>query len=180
MPEPTPQLLQIKKYPNRRLYDQTRSCHLTHDELYDLVVQGHTVVVTESSTGQDITNVVLMQALLDRTPVKLAAIPPELLHLVIRAGDSMLHSFFARYFEQLWASFATMQRPFTPPAPAATPFNPFAGWMPQPNPEPPPSREVDHPAPSDSGGDLRDQLAKLSAELNRLQQRLNQSGETPR
>lgn len=179
MTNPTPQLLQIKKYPNRRLYDQTRSCHLTHDELYDLVVQGHTVVVTESATGQDITNVVLMQALLDRTPVKLAAVPPELLHLIIRASDSMLHSFFARYFEQLWATFAAMQRPFTPPTPATNPFNPFAAWMPQP---PTPSST---PAQGSGGGSeaenppvpdqhLLSQLAKLSAEVAALNQRLNQ------
>lgn len=174
MPEPVPQLLQIKKYPNRRLYDQTRSCHLTHDELYDLVVKGHTVVVTESSTGQDITNVVLMQALLDRTPVKLAAVPPELLHLIIRASDSMLHSFFASYFEQLWSSFAAMQRPFTPPTAAASgwpaggqAFNPFA-WMAGPQPGTP----APTPEPS-SEAELREQLARLSAELNRLNERMN-------
>ena len=38
----------IKRYPNRRLYDRTRSRHLTHEELYDLVVAGHT-----DSSGSD-------------------------------------------------------------------------------------------------------------------------------
>ena len=47
---PDPQLIQVKKYPNRRLYDQTRSRHMTHEELYDLVVAGHTVSVTGKLT----------------------------------------------------------------------------------------------------------------------------------
>lgn len=40
---PLPQLIEVKKYPNRRLYDSTRSQHLTHEALYDLVVAGRTV-----------------------------------------------------------------------------------------------------------------------------------------
>lgn len=179
MAEGVPQLLQIKKYPNRRLYDQTRSCHLTHDELYDLVVKGYTVVVTESSTGQDITNVVLMQALLDRTPVKLAAVPPELLHLVIRASESMLHSFFASYFEQLWSSFAAMQRPFAAgPGMGPAAFNPFA-WMGGVTPPPPPPSPPASPAPGVGGSDedLREQLARLSAELARLNRRMGEAGQ---
>lgn len=96
-----PQLIQVKKYPNRRLYDQTRSRHLTHDELYDLVVSGHTVSVTDSKSGQDITNLVLAQALIERSPEKFAAFPPELFHLMIRASDQMLRGFAATWLAQM-------------------------------------------------------------------------------
>ena len=38
----------IRKYPNRRLYDVTRSKHLTLDELVELIKQGHEVQVIDS------------------------------------------------------------------------------------------------------------------------------------
>lgn len=113
-PMPDPQLIQIKKYPNRRLYDQTRSRHLTHEELYDLVVAGHTVAVTDSKSGQDITNLVLTQALIERTPEKFATLPPELLHLMIRAGDQMLRTFTSTWFAQMMKGMAPMAVPQMP------------------------------------------------------------------
>lgn len=109
MTEP-PALLQIKKYSNRRLYDQTRGRHLTHAELFDLVARGSFVRVTDGSTGADITNVVLAQVLLERDPIKLAAFPPALMHQIIRASEQMLSSFSARYLGQIIDSYAAMQR----------------------------------------------------------------------
>ena len=122
---PDPQLIQIKKYPNRRLYDQTRSRHLTHEELYDLVVAGHTVAVTDSKTGQDITNLVLTQALIERTPEKFATLPPELLHLMIRAGDQMLRGFTATWFAQMMKGMGPLAAPQLPMPPM--PGMPWAG-----------------------------------------------------
>ncbi|MDZ4829400.1 MAG: polyhydroxyalkanoate synthesis regulator DNA-binding domain-containing protein [Phycisphaerae bacterium] len=100
-PQPIPQLIQVKKYPNRRLYDRTRSRHLTHEELYDLVVAGHTVSVTDSKTGADITNLVLTQALIERGPEKFASFPPELFHLMIRASEQMLRGMATGWFAQV-------------------------------------------------------------------------------
>lgn len=101
---PNPQLIQVNKYPNRRLYDQTRSRHLTHEELFDLVIAGHTVSVTDSKSGADITNLVLAQALIERSPEKFSAFPPELLHLMIRASDQMLRGFASTWFAQVLRS----------------------------------------------------------------------------
>src|SRR5262245_21455895 len=98
---PDPQLIQVRKYPNRRLYDQTRSRHLTHEELYDLVVAGHTVSGTDSKSGRDITNLVLAQALIERSPEKFGAFPPEVFHLMIRASEQMIRGFGSTWFAQM-------------------------------------------------------------------------------
>lgn len=103
-PMPDPQLIRVKKYPNRRLYDGSRSRHLTHAELYDLVVAGHTVSVTDSRSGADITNLVLMQALIERSPDKFAAFPPEVAHLMIRASEQMLRGAANNWFLQFMRS----------------------------------------------------------------------------
>jgi len=126
-----PQFIRIKKYPNRRLYDASRSCHLTHEELYDLVVAGHTVSVTDSRSGVDITNLVLIQAILERSPEKLAAFPPELSHLLVRASEQMLRSAAHGWLSQLMASVA----PLTTAAPAS-PLAAF-GAVPPMSPIPP-------------------------------------------
>lgn len=83
-------VIAIRKYPNRRLYDTSQSRHLTHDGVIDLVLSGKTVQVTDSRTGSDITTIVLLQILIERDPLKLLAIPPALLHSVLRSETQAL------------------------------------------------------------------------------------------
>jgi len=153
MAMPDPQLIQINKYPNRRLYDQTRSRHITHEELYDLVVKGHTVSVTDSATGKDITNLVLAQALIERSPEKFGAFPPEVFHLMIRASEQMLRGFASSWFTQVMRGMG-----------AATPIQgaPWATWT--ATPPPPPSQ----PAP-DPVADLRARMEAMMREIADLQ-----------
>jgi polyhydroxyalkanoate synthesis repressor PhaR len=175
MTQPNPEPVQIRKYPNRRLYDPSQSRHLTHDELYDLVAGGRTVIVTDSKTGQDITNVVLAQVLIERDPLKLAAFPPAMLHQLIRTNEQILHSFITRYFNQVMEAFLAMRSQFESMLPAkgpAMPLTPFdwamammRGTMPPPaaSPSPPP------PPVSAAAGDdietLRERLEALATEL---------------
>lgn len=158
---PDPQLIQIKKYPNRRLYDQTRSRHLTHEELYDLVVAGHTVSVTDSKSGTDITNLVLAQALIERSPEKFATFPPELLHLMIRASEQMLRGFATTWFTQMMKGMGAA--PFTPAAAAwpQTPMWPFAAPV-----SPPPSQPTPDPV-----ADLQQRMAAMLWEIEELKRR---------
>lgn len=86
------EIRRIQKYPNRRLYDRTTSSHLTHEGLYELVASGQRVQVVDSRSGEDLTTVVLAQVLIEHDPLKFSAIPPELLHLLIRANRGVLPS----------------------------------------------------------------------------------------
>jgi polyhydroxyalkanoate synthesis repressor PhaR len=82
--------VRIRKYPNRRLYDTSRSRHLTHDGVIALVAEGRMVQVTDSRSGADITNAVLLQILIERDPAKVAAIPSELVLRAMRADSSVV------------------------------------------------------------------------------------------
>ncbi len=82
---PTGQTIRIRKYPNRRLYDTTRSTHLTHDDVLRLVRAGHRVAISDSRTDADITNAVLLQILVARDPVAIATIPSEQVFALCRA-----------------------------------------------------------------------------------------------
>ncbi len=80
-----PSVLQIKKYPNRRFYDATRSSHVTLQELYQLVLEGRSICVTDSRTGEDITNIILVQIMLEKDPPKLHLFPAWVFHALLRS-----------------------------------------------------------------------------------------------
>lgn len=103
---------EIKKYPNRRFYDVTRSRHVTLNELYDLVRDGDCIVVHDSKTGADITNVVLTQIILEHDPPKLDLFPASLLHQAIQSNQQMVRRFIDEYFAGAMEAFASSRRQF--------------------------------------------------------------------
>lgn len=133
-----PEPLQVKKYPNRRLYDRTNSRHLTRDELYDLVAAGTPVTVVDSRTGRDITNAVLVQVLVDRDPERLAALPPVVMHLLVQGNETLVARVLERTLGWLadasreaqrpfdeWMRMAAAAMPAVPGGTASTPPSPF-------------------------------------------------------
>ncbi len=179
--------LEIKKYPNRRLYDATRSCHVTTDDLYNLIRDGYEVVVTDSKSAADITNLVLTQMILERDPPKLDVFPASILHEVIRSNQQMWRSFVDRFFGQAMDAFAASQRQFdnyvrqamTLGGKAMDPF----GWTRsmfdamRPDRPSPPAKAADSaitaatPAASDMEQtlqELRQRVGELSAEVQSL------------
>jgi polyhydroxyalkanoate synthesis repressor PhaR len=97
----TPKKLKIKRYSNRRFYDATRSCHLTFGDMHDLICSGHELSIEDSSTGEDITNLVLTQIILDRDPPKLGIFPANILHELIRTQQQLLGGVVEQYFRQV-------------------------------------------------------------------------------
>lgn len=93
-------LMRVRKYPNRRLYDATNSRDLTMAELYDHVAAGGEVEVTDSKSGEDITNAVLIQLLLERDMRKLSIFPSAILHQVIRTQHQFLGGVVEQFFRQ--------------------------------------------------------------------------------
>jgi polyhydroxyalkanoate synthesis repressor PhaR len=104
--------VELRRYPNRRYYDCTRSQHLTLEDIYQLVRDGCSVTVSDSKTGEDITARGLTQLILDHDPLKLAAFPAELLHQIIRSNESLLRDFVEKYFTRALTAFLKSQREF--------------------------------------------------------------------
>lgn len=105
-----PERLVIKKYPNRRYYDATRSRHVTFEEIYGLIREGHDVQITDSKTGEDITAKVLAQLIIEMDPLKLGVFPVPLLHGLLRATPAAMTDYARRYWAQMFGSFAESQR----------------------------------------------------------------------
>jgi polyhydroxyalkanoate synthesis repressor PhaR len=166
--------LQIRKYSNRRLYDTTRSRHITADELYQLVRDGHDVIVTDSATGEDITHQVLTQMIFERDSPKLDVFPTTLLHEIIRANQQMWKKFAEQWLGGLTAAIAQQADAYArrvagfgwPPLDVSMLGKILSGRLEPKPPETPTAH--DSGAPLQSEEDLRSAVQELQAEVRRL------------
>lgn len=186
------EVLHIKKYPNRRYYDTTRSRHVTLQELHEIIMSGKDVYITDSRNGEDITNLVLTQILLEKDPPKLDVFPTSIFLSMIRANRHALRSSFDRFFGPFLGVFADSQRQFDAYLRQAmsgnlvTPMDWARGMMGamQPTrregdhaageapPEPPPdwnAAENEEPAPPEELDELRRQVSELTRRLGELE-----------
>ena len=95
-----PDRIILKKYANRRLYDNTRSAYVTLEQVAEMIKAGNSVTVIDAKTGEDVTAFVLTQIVLEEAKKKNALLPAALLHMIIRYGDNILGEFFDKYLEQ--------------------------------------------------------------------------------
>lgn len=81
----------IKRYANRKMYDTSRSCYVTLEEVAALVRSGQDVQVIDNKTKADLTEVVLTQALLDAERKQRGSVPLAGLRSLIAQGNDFLH-----------------------------------------------------------------------------------------
>lgn len=100
----------IKKYPNRRLYNTILSCYITIQDVADLIKEGNRVEVQDLNTGEDITALVLTQIIMDKAKKNQELLPVSLLHLVIQFGENLLHDFFDKYLEKTMENYLVYRK----------------------------------------------------------------------
>src|SRR5690349_8915634 len=128
MVNPAPEVVSIKRYPNRRLYDRQARRYITLQDLEDLVLQGKKIEVRDSRSGDDLTRSILTQILLERHPEKMEMLPVAMLHGILQANDLVLE-FLRTYLRQSLAFLEQMQQP-TPLAPFLAPMDWMRAMMP--------------------------------------------------
>jgi polyhydroxyalkanoate synthesis repressor PhaR len=77
----------VKRYSNRKLYDQQASRYITLDEIRQLIRGGTEVRVEDAVTGEDLTSLTLTQILLESERAE-HAVPSALLHQLIKHGEA--------------------------------------------------------------------------------------------
>ncbi len=118
----TAETIHIRRYPNRRLYDRSRQRYITLQDIERLVLQGQTVEIQDSRTGEDLTRQILTQILLERHPDKMAMFPVGMLHSILRSNDLAVE-FWRWYLRQSLAVLEALQR-------AGVPFASPLDWIP--------------------------------------------------
>jgi polyhydroxyalkanoate synthesis repressor PhaR len=110
MASSSPEVVSIKRYPNRRLYDRQARKYITLQDLEDLVLQGKKIEVRDSRSGDDLTRSILTQILLERHPEKMEMFPVAMLHGILQANDLVIE-FLRTYLRQALAVLEQMQKP---------------------------------------------------------------------
>lgn len=116
----------IKKYANRRLYDTQRSCYITLDDLGIMVREGREFQVIDAKSGTDITHNVLTQIIMETETRGETLLPVNFLrHLIGMYGDKM-QSMVPDYLEQSMMAFHKNQQEIRSAFDGALGDNPFA------------------------------------------------------
>ncbi|MDI9408576.1 MAG: polyhydroxyalkanoate synthesis repressor PhaR [Candidatus Pacebacteria bacterium] len=106
---PTGEVVVIKKYANRRLYNTVSSSYVTLDSLSDMVKQNIDFVVYDARTGEDITRSVLTQIIVEEESKGQNLLPVGFLrHLISYYGNSM-QWLVPSYLESTMNSFTNNQ-----------------------------------------------------------------------
>ena len=170
----------LKKYGNRRIYDARQSGYVTLEKVEAMVQQGEDVQVIDAKSGEDLTNQVLVQIILERASAR-DALPTSFLKQVVRLSNSPLKESFSRGLQGLVDSFVDAQRSVLdaqresmhrlPQMASNNPFlqlamNPFQMFAPPPaRPEPPPAVPRAPDPREEELRLLREQLASVGDRL---------------
>lgn len=119
-------VITIKKYANRRLYDTQRSCYITLDDLGVMVRKGQDFRVVDAKSGDDITHNVLTQIIMETETRGETLLPVNFLrHLIGMYGDNM-ESLVPGYLEQSMVAFRKSQQDMRSAFEGALGDNPLA------------------------------------------------------
>ena len=147
----------IKRYSNRKLYDQSRSRYVTLEELEEFIRQGREIRVVDAVSGEDLTSQTLAQIILDTARGRRSALPIAFLHQLIQHGTAW-QTFVQESLQSSLSGIASSQRETER---ALKEWGARAGWWPS-------DREGARPAP---GADSSD-AAGLKAEVDALKEKL--------
>ncbi len=99
----------IKKYANRRLYNTAKSSYVTLDDLAVMVREGQDFVVKDAKSGEDITRSVLAQIIFEEESKGQNLLPVKFLRQLIGLYGDSLEGFVPGYLEASMESFARNQ-----------------------------------------------------------------------
>jgi len=97
----------IKKYANRRLYDTESSAYITLERLAEMVRQKREFQVLDAKSGEDITRSVLTQIIMDEESRGSTMLPVNFLRQLISMYGDQMQSVVPQYLE---ASLDVLQR----------------------------------------------------------------------
>ena len=103
-------MITIKKYPNRRLYDTSKSQYVNLEAIKALVMTHQEFEVVDSKTDENLTKSILLQIITDQEGNEgQSVLTQTVLKQLIRFYGSDMQSFMSHYLEQSVATFMERQ-----------------------------------------------------------------------
>lgn len=101
----------IKKYANRRLYDTQTSSYITQDDLFEMAKKGENFEVKDVKTGEDLTRQVLTQIIFEEESKKaVPLLPISFLRRLIKLYDNNMQSLVPHFLEKTIESFGSLEK----------------------------------------------------------------------
>jgi polyhydroxyalkanoate synthesis repressor PhaR len=158
----------IKRYANRKLYDQSRSRYVTLEELEELIRQGREIRVVDAVSGEDLTALTLAQIILENQRERRSALPAAFLHQLIKHGATW-QEFVQQSFQASLGGIVASQREAER---VMREWGTRAGWWPAAPADPVAAPPAEPPPRPEDLADLRAEVATLKAKLHDLETRL--------
>lgn len=106
-------MITIKKYPNRRLYDTSKSQYVNLETIKQLVMQHQEFKVVDSKTEDDLTKSILLQIISEQEANdSQSLLTQSVLKQLIRFYGSDMQVFLRQYLEQSISTFLERQDAF--------------------------------------------------------------------
>ena len=99
----------IKKYGNRRLYDTSTSQYINLEKIAALIRDGKEVRVVDAKTGEDLTRVTLTQIIVEDAKGGPTGLPLALLRQLIVASDRVGREFVMWYLNSAFSAYQKVQ-----------------------------------------------------------------------
>src|SRR6201987_5768168 len=99
----------IKKYGNRRLYENAGRRYVNLDDIAAFIREGRDIQVLDAKTGKDLTRVTLTQIITEDAKDKPTGLPLELLRQLIVASDEVRQEFVMWYLKSAFDSYQKVQ-----------------------------------------------------------------------
>lgn len=80
----------IKKYPNRKLYNTDTASYISYRDIVEMIKAGHSVMVVDNRTKQDITRFTLTQILFQKEREFLKSLPESTLESAIKQEKGLI------------------------------------------------------------------------------------------
>jgi polyhydroxyalkanoate synthesis repressor PhaR len=165
----------IKKYANRRLYNTESSTYITLEHLAAMVRAKREFKVVDAKTGEDITHNVLTQIIMEEEARGTTMLPVNFLRQLIGMYGDNMQSMVPQYLEESLAAFQRNQSQFRDAMAGAFTGGPFAELarrnMEMFQAAAGGAKAKSEPAPEESKAELaelREQLAALQEKLDKL------------
>jgi polyhydroxyalkanoate synthesis repressor PhaR len=170
------QLLIIKKYENRRLYNTLTSQYINQDQVAQLVRDGVEVRVVDATSGEDLTRLTMAQIVLEDAKTPDSVFPLDVLRQMILASGRATQENALRYMKAMMDMYQNAYRAV--PAPM-NPFELLQGRWAQPADSNgatggPQSRQEQPQVASQTGekadevGELKRRIGELESSLTKL------------
>jgi polyhydroxyalkanoate synthesis repressor PhaR len=161
----------IKKYANRRLYDTESSSYITLERLAEMVRQKRQFKVIDAKTGDDLTRGVLTQIIMEEEARGTTMLPVNFLRQLISMYGDRMQAVVPQYLEASLDQLQRNQSQFREAMAGALAANPFAELARRNMELFTAAAKGEKPAPAT--GDNRAELDELKAQLAALQEKLN-------